>query len=187
MGVSKTRLARDISLAHAARVARGLTRKTLATVYPDPRWECQLHIAPAKYLHRNWGGLWPSGVARTPQVCGGLGTKLTHALATSGAQQCVIIGTDCPELTRADIADAFAALKRHDAVIGPAKDGGFYLLGLKKPDAWRGLFDGVRWSSDDTLLDLMRNIPPMRKVCKLRPLADIDTGDDYKTWQMASK
>ncbi|PWE17630.1 hypothetical protein DDZ18_08185 [Marinicauda salina] len=92
----------------------------------------------------------------------------------------VVIGSDAPGVTRADIAAAFAALRRHDAVIGPAEDGGYWLLGLKAP-APAGLFDGVRWSHSGTRGDVERNLARFgMSWTHLRTLADIDEADDLK-------
>ncbi|XBQ16359.1 MAG: DUF2064 domain-containing protein [Oceanicaulis sp.] len=91
----------------------------------------------------------------------------------------VVIGTDAPQITRADIAAAFAALKRHDAVIGPAADGGYWLLGLARP-APAGLFDGVRWSHAQTRSDLEARLARcgLQKIAYLRALRDIDEAGD---------
>ncbi|MGY6662809.1 MAG: TIGR04282 family arsenosugar biosynthesis glycosyltransferase [Glycocaulis sp.] len=86
-----------------------------------------------------------------------------------------IIGTDAPDITRRDVALAFALLKRHDAVIGPASDGGYWLLALKAPPP-PGLFDGIRWSSVHTRRDLEARLRThgLARIAHLRELADVD-------------
>jgi glycosyltransferase A (GT-A) superfamily protein (DUF2064 family) len=86
-----------------------------------------------------------------------------------------VIGTDAPDITRRDVARAFALLKRHDAVIGPASDGGYWLLALEGPPP-RGLFEGIRWSSADTRSDLEARLREhgLARIAHLRELADVD-------------
>ena len=81
----------------------------------------------------------------------------TSAFA-EGYQHVCIIGTDCFELTSSRISEAFIKLKEHDAVMGPAKDGGYYLLGMKKPHP--EFFQGKAWSTatvgSDTISDFKK-------------------------------
>src|SRR3989442_12354416 len=94
---------------------------------------------------------WLDRVARLefrPQVGRDLGARLTHAFArhfADGAKRVVIIGTDCPGVTRHLIHQAFTALGRRDVALGPALDGGYYLIGLAAPQA--ALFRGISRST----------------------------------------
>jgi len=83
----------------------------------------------------------------------------------------IVIGTDCPQVTRNDIADGFEALKKYKAVFGPADDGGFWLMGMRGPVSAK-VFEDVRWSHKDTLSDIERNIGG--QVHHLRTLIDVD-------------
>jgi glycosyltransferase A (GT-A) superfamily protein (DUF2064 family) len=98
-----------------------------------------------------------------------------------GGAPTLVIGADAPQVTRADIAAAFKALKRHDAVIGPAEDGGYWLLGLNAP-APAGLFDGVRWSHAQTRGDLEARMAALglARIAHLRTLRDVDEAGDLK-------
>ena len=98
-----------------------------------------------------------------------------------GGATTVIIGADAPQVTRADIAAAFKALKTHDAVIGPAEDGGYWLLGLNAP-APAGLFNGVRWSHGRTRADLETRMRALglTRIHHLRTLRDVDEAGDLK-------
>ena len=98
-----------------------------------------------------------------------------------GAPTCVI-GADAPQITRADIAAAFRGLKRHDAVIGPAEDGGYWLLALNAP-APAELFDDVRWSHAETLADLEARLRDcgLVRIKHLRALRDVDEAGDLIT------
>jgi rSAM/selenodomain-associated transferase 1 len=105
-----------------------------------------------------------------------------RAAFQDGAERVVIIGSDLPELSTALLQRAFAALESHPAVMGPARDGGYYLLGMRT--MIHGLFDGIRWSTDEVLartLDRLRaaGIEP----ALLDPLSDVDeVGDLPAGW-----
>jgi rSAM/selenodomain-associated transferase 1 len=87
-----------------------------------------------------------------------LGSRMHAALraALQRSTHAVLIGTDCPEYDTAYLGKAFAALERHDAVLGPAADGGYALIGLKQPA--RALFDGIPWGSDRVLATTRRRL-----------------------------
>jgi rSAM/selenodomain-associated transferase 1 len=89
------------------------------------------------------------GVEVRAQAPGDLGERLRAAFAVlfdEGAARVIAIGSDSPTLPFARLLAADAALRAHDAVIGPAEDGGYYLIGLSRPE-WR-FFEGIPWSSD---------------------------------------
>jgi glycosyltransferase A (GT-A) superfamily protein (DUF2064 family) len=94
-----------------------------------------------------------------------------------------IIGADIPGIRRAHVARAFDALGQHDAVLGPAHDGGFWLIGLRRtgrvPD---GLFQGVRWSTSHALRDTINSLDGQRVALTDR-LHDIDTEADLRALQ----
>jgi glycosyltransferase A (GT-A) superfamily protein (DUF2064 family) len=91
----------------------------------------------------------------------------------------VIIGADIPNIKPGFINDAFDALGNHEAVVGPALDGGYWLIGLKRgatpiPNL---LFKGVYWSSETTLSDTLNSLGA-NKVKHIVQLRDVDTVDD---------
>ena len=111
-----------------------------------------------------------------------LGERMKNAfeqIFALGADEAIIIGSDCPELNTDIIHQAFEALNEKDAVIGPAKDGGYYLLGMKKPLPF--VFENKEWSTDsvfkDTTNDLHTNGLSFGLV---RQLSDVDTVDDLR-------
>ena len=73
--------------------------------------------------------------------------------SSEGADRVVIIGADCPEVTASLLEDAFARLSTNDLVLGPASDGGYYLIGLRRPNAQ--LFTDISWSSDRVLEEML--------------------------------
>lgn len=90
-----------------------------------------------------------TGVKVAPQAEGDLGTRLASAFADGFASGCTAvcaIGTDHPTLQRSSILDAFNALGSHDLSLGPADDGGYYLLAARGYHP--GLFEGIAWSTD---------------------------------------
>lgn len=109
-----------------------------------------------------------------------LGDRMKNAfeqIFALGADEAVIIGSDCPQLSSHIIEDAFTLLDTKDVCIGPAKDGGYYLLGMKKPLPF--LFENKEWSTDsvfgDTVINLNEN---QLSFGLLPPLSDVDTVDD---------
>lgn len=121
----------------------------------------------------------PPGQAWTLQVGADLGARMSHAFVVTlaRARACVLIGTDCPALTPAHIRQAFDELARNDAVVIPAEDGGYVLIGLNAPRP--ELFEGVRWGGPT----VFKATQARMTLCGLRaaylaPLPDLDTPDD---------
>jgi uncharacterized protein len=90
----------------------------------------------------------------------------------------VIIGSDTPGVAPRHIHQAFQALGHSDAVIGPAPDGGYWLIGLKRFPVVPSVFENVRWSTADAFADTITNMKGLR-VAKLETLNDVDTGSDF--------
>ena len=95
-----------------------------------------------------------------------------------------IIGTDCPGLRASHLAGAFAALETADVVLGPATDGGYYLLGLRQPQP--ELFRNKAWSTDSVLADTVADARRLGlRVALLPELRDVDDVDDLAAWNAA--
>lgn len=165
MGKAKTRLAADIGRVHAHRLYRAMLSKVIRHVQ-DARWDTVIMATPKRAIGKvqEWEGL-----PQYLQARGSLSPRLLAAF--DGRGPVIVIGTDCPQVTRSDIADGFKALRRHDAVFGPADDGGFWLMGMNTP-VQPSIFDNVRWSHKDTLSDVEANIEG--PVKHLRTLIDVD-------------
>lgn len=120
-----------------------------------------------------------------PQGQGGLGERLSKSFDdafSSGADRVVIIGSDCPDITQMDIESAWAALENHDVVLGPAEDGGYWLIGLRAPQPV--LFKKIAWSSDTVFEEtLSRAVANDLAVHVLRKLSDIDTIENLRRLQ----
>ncbi len=172
VGVGKTRLAAEIGKTQAWRINRALQARTLH-VACDRRWRTLLCVTPDQSAAHTIA-VWPRAIARLPQGGGDLGARLARALA--GRRNVALIGTDCPGLTRALIKRAFAALKRAPFALGPAHDGGFWLLAARSGDVAARAMAGVRWSSQHAAADVLRNLGG--EVALLPMLRDVDVAAD---------
>jgi len=174
-GRVKTRLGREIGMVEAAWWFRHQVTRLLRRI-EDPRWQTVLAVAPDR------AGLaarvWPAHLPRIPQGPGDLGDRMERVLRGCPPGPVCIIGADIPGITRAHVARAFAALGHHDAVFGPATDGGYWLVGMKRvqpPPAT--LFREVRWSTQHALEDSIASLPGAR-VALVDRLQDVDTAAD---------
>lgn len=180
-GRVKTRLGRDIGNIAATWWFRHQSARLIRRLR-DPRWRIVLATAPDRAVSSR---IWPGDIARQPQGQGDLGQRMKSMLRQAGAApgQCnqgriCLIGADIPGITRAHIARAFAMLGSHDAVFGPAPDGGYWLVGVKHPARLpQSLFQNVRWSSEHALADTLRGLPGYR-IALTDQLRDVDTGAD---------
>lgn len=113
---------------------------------------------------------------------GDLGLRLHRAFVQAfvhGARRVVIIGADCPDLGPAIFAQAFAALERKDLVMGPAIDGGYYLVGLNQPAPT--LFTEIPWGSGAVLAATLKQAQALNlSTHLLEPLADVDRPEDLR-------
>lgn len=175
-GRTKSRLARAVGARTAAGVSRALLEHTVAVARAAPGWRVVLSFAesPRTEWSRNLG------VAVESQCEGDLGDRMRHAFerrALEGAEAAVIIGSDCPELRVVHLESAAAALQRRPVVLGPARDGGYWLIGQRLPGA--DLFEGVPWS-DRTTATATRRVIRRRGLAwaELDLLQDVDTVED---------
>jgi hypothetical protein len=175
-GVGKTRLAAGIGRAAALRANRAMQAHTLRTVC-DPRWRVRLAVAPDMALATRLPRVWPPRIVRVAQGGGDLGARLARALrAVKGPV--AVIGTDCPQLRARDVAIAFQALGRARVAIGPAEDGGFWILAARRAYDVLPALAGVRWSSAHALADLAAGVKT--PVERLRTLRDVDEAADWR-------
>ena len=174
-GRVKTRLGRGIGMPAAAWWFRHQTRRLIRRLR-DPRWQINLAVSPDKQGLTSH--FWPADVPRYPQGNGNLGARMKRVFDTMPPGPVLIIGADIPGIRKAHVAGAFRELGAHEAVIGPAQDGGYWLIGLKRqrPTPPR-LFANVRWSSENALLDTVFTMCGHR-VTYLDILQDVDTAAD---------
>ena len=173
-GRVKTRLGRDVGMTVAAWWFRRQTASLLRRIR-DPRWNVWLAVSPDREGLQS--KIWPADIPRIPQRQGDLGQRMARVMHAAGGPVCVI-GADIPGITRPHIAAAFRALGNHDSVFGPAPDGGYWLVGLKRANPLPPtLFQNVRWSSAHALSDTIASLPGQR-IAQVATLADVDTARD---------
>lgn len=177
-GRVKTRLSRGIGMVPAAWWFRHQTAALLRRL-GDPRWQLILAVSPdrAGLASR----IWPVHLPRVAQGPGDLGERMGRLLRGLPPGPVAIVGGDIPGLGKPHIARAFAALGDHEAVFGPAPDGGYWLVGMKRiapPPAT--LFKGVRWSSPHALSDSMASLGKCR-IALVDTLRDVDTAADLSS------
>lgn len=171
LGTVKRRLARDIG----DRAALCFYINTLTRLVWDLARDRRFRTVVALTPDRGWLPL-PPCVKRVPQGHGDLAKRMHRAAERFRRGRVVIIGSDIPDATADDVADAFRALGRGNATFGPAEDGGYWLVGLG-PRRPAHPFAAVRWSGPNALEDTLANFAGYR-VCRLRTLNDVDTVDD---------
>lgn len=188
MGRVKTRLAADLGVVEAWRAYRLMAGAALLRLARPGRWRLVAAITPDRPRGtRAWGRLF--GRARgtacdtVGQGTGDLGRRMENAFRAVarrfGPAPMALIGTDIPTISPDMIGQCFRRLGRHRAVLGPATDGGFWLVGLRDPGAARALFRGVRWSTADALGDTRLNAERCyggNGVGLLTRLDDVDRG-----------
>ncbi len=174
-GECKTRLIPAVGEQGAANIHRILAERTTALLLDS---QCRVTVATTGASHNdfaNWLGDRPMLVEQ------GQG-DLTDRLLPFAAQAPVILfGADTPDLARHHVEAAIAGLRDHDVVIGPAEDGGYYLIGLAHP--MPQLFTAMPWSTDQVLPETLRRldqdgIAPLL----LETLSDCDRPEDLARW-----
>jgi hypothetical protein len=174
-GRVKTRLARELGVATATRFARQAMAALLARMSRGLARPTAIAIA----VDGGMGVLfWPRGVALMPQDRGDLGARMQRIMARMPPGPVVIIGTDVPGISATQIRAAFRLLGAHDAVLGAASDGGYWLVGMRRRPRLLAPFKGVRWSTTHALADTLANLNG-RSIARVATLADVDDARDF--------
>lgn len=180
-GSVKTRLAEALGPEGACAAYRRLVETLLENLAPLASVELCFSPSDAGTEVKPW---LRTGWSMIPQTSGDLGERIHSAFAThflTDAQRVVLIGSDCPELTVRDIEAAWLALEEHDVVLGPARDGGYWLIGLRSPQPM--LFTGMPWSTDRVFAETKRRAHEHDlRVAVLRELSDVDMITDWERW-----
>lgn len=185
-GKTKTRLIPALGAEGAAQLQRQMTEHTLVQarkLHGDRAVSLEIQFAGNSYQSMQaWLG---PELNYQQQSEGDLGQKMHAAFAKSfadGVARTVAIGTDCPDIDAELLAAAFEAIAQHDLVLGPAEDGGYYLIGLKRliPE----LFVGVKWGTSEVLATTNRIAQTLGVSTFLLPLLnDVDRPEDLPIWQ----
>lgn len=185
-GTTKTRLIPSLGEQGAADLQQEMTRHTLAVAR---RWRAH---SPADLEVRFTGGseddmrsMFGEDVTYVDQGDGSLGERMHRAFRDGlhmPNQRMVTIGSDCPGITPLILRKAFAALEKHDAVVGPAIDGGYYLIGMRLPQP--ALFREIDWGSASVFAQTMAACRALGlRVATLEPLSDVDEPGDVQVWE----
>jgi hypothetical protein len=171
LGTVKRRLAKDIGDRAALRFHTATLLRLLRSLRRPRRFRIVLALTPDGAKDR-----LPIRVMRIEQGSGDIGKRMDTACRRFPRGNVAIIGSDIPDANAADLDAAFRALGSHDAVFGPAEDGGYWLvaLGPRRPAQ---PFVNARWSTEHALADTLRNFRG-RRVALLRTLRDVDTAGD---------
>jgi rSAM/selenodomain-associated transferase 1 len=178
-GTVKTRLAKDIGEAAATEIYRQLAEEVLLRTRPETReYERIIFYSPTDMLGRFEE--WIPGERFRPQKGGDVGEVMSNAfneMFDYGAAKAVVTGTDIPGLHRGIIGQAFSELDRSEVVIGPAEDGGYYLIGMKLPRP--EVFHGISWGTAKVLRETLSRIKELQLTPSiLAPLSDLDNVGD---------
>ncbi|WP_245889978.1 TIGR04282 family arsenosugar biosynthesis glycosyltransferase [Celeribacter persicus] len=175
LGRVKTRLGLDLGLVAATWWYRHQVMRTLRNLR-DPRWRIVLAVSPDREGMRS--RIWPGYLPRIPQGSGDLGSRMARCLAYVGGAPSCLIGSDIPGIRKHHIQAAFAGFGSYSAMIGPATDGGYWLIGLRHPAQQpAGFLRNVRWSTEYALEDTLASAPSLNwGRCDV--LSDVDTGAD---------
>jgi uncharacterized protein len=179
-GRVKSRLAKQIGSTEALRFYRVTTARLIRSLARDPRWRLAIAVTPdADRLSR----FWPAEVPRLPQGVGGLGARMVRLLLRTSQHPVVVIGSDIPGVQPAHITDALRQVTGSNLVLGPAPDGGYWLIarGAGARPFKPGVFDDVRWSTASAMDDTVAAWGG--PVDFVHELADVDTIADYRQWR----
>ena len=205
LGQGKRRLAAAIGDIAAWRFQRAALNTLLARLARDKRWTTVLAVTPDRAERRmdygaerqmdygaerrmDYGAERRMDAPRAAGRCvfgqgsGDLGARMARALRAAPPGPAVLVGADIPELCADHVWRAFRALGRADAVFGPARDGGYWLIGLGRARRHLGL-GFVRWSSPHALADSRAALGSGRRIALIDVLSDIDDGADYALWR----
>ncbi len=180
LGKAKTRIAKTMGDEKALSIYKELLQHTLDTTL---QVDCSRHLFYSAHINREdqWS---EKDFIKQLQIEGGLGDKIKDAFKTvmKTADSCLIIGSDCGDMSADILNQAFTALRSHDVVLGPTFDGGYYLLGVSKPDL--ELFDGVAWSTETVYEQTLEKVKAASVTYfELPKLHDIDYEEDYLRWK----
>ncbi len=176
-GTVKTRLAKSIGPEAACQAYMEMSRSVLETLHGFNR--VQLRFTPDDAKSETQSLLQP-GWSSAPQGSGDLGERMKRAFQET-AGPAILIGTDTPTIEPTDLDEARSALEIHPLVIGPARDGGYWLIGMR--ECYPDLFTGIHWSTDRVFSETMNRAKQAGlPVQTLQTLADIDTKADWEKW-----
>lgn len=178
-GTVKTRLAKEIGETAALEAYRELVHRLIENLRDLSNVELRYTPDDAAEEIDGWRLVsWTLAA----QGGGDLGTRMQRAFEQSlktDRKKAIVIGSDCPTITVSDIRQGFDKLAFHDAVLGPSRDGGYWLIGLKR--AHPKLFRNMKWSTATVFQETLNRMRRLNLTCAILPeKTDID---DAKSWE----
>ncbi len=178
----KTRLIPTLSPCGAADIYRRLAGRMIDCSLQSRLAEVQLWCYP-DIRHEFFCRYARAGVGIHPQQGIDLGDRMyqgaKHALSEPGINKVLIVGSDCPTIDEHYLDDALEKLNSHDAVLGPAEDGGYGLIGLTRAEP--GLFTNIVWSTNNVCAETCRRMNKFNYSWSLLPLLwDVDRPEDLE-------
>ncbi|MDY6939021.1 MAG: TIGR04283 family arsenosugar biosynthesis glycosyltransferase [Cyanobacteriota bacterium] len=185
-GQTKTRLIPALGAAGAAELQWQMTEQTLASFLPLlERKTLQVDVCYTGGTRRQMQRWLGENFTYRSQGTGDLGARLTRAFDSAfdrGLERAIAVGIDCPTIDPSTVDKAFEALENCDLVLGPAVDGGYYLIGLRR--AVPKLFAGIDWGGDRVLAQTVAAAESLGlSIAYLAPQADIDRPEDLAVWE----
>lgn len=180
LGKAKTRLASTVGDERALAIYNELLRHTRETVLKVEN--CEKHLFYSSFVDKedNWSN---EDFNKKLQPSGDLGTRMTTAFEDvfETNQPVLIVGSDCASLTAEILEEAIESLKSFDFVIGPAEDGGYYMIGMNEFSPT--IFKNIEWSTEKVLPQTISKIQELRKTFGLlATLSDIDYEEDWEKY-----
>jgi rSAM/selenodomain-associated transferase 1 len=181
-GAVKTRLAEALGPEAAAELYRAMAEEVVRRTHPRGGEYRRFFFYTPDEARCEMGGWFPVETW-LPQRGEDLGARMVAAFDDAfrrGARRTAIIGTDAPSVSRERVIEAFEALGGYDVAVGPASDGGYYLLALGSPRP--ELFEGIAWSTPSVLAQTLERAATLGlRVRLLKSLSDIDTMADVRS------
>lgn len=179
-GEVKTRIARELGAERAAEIYSQMAKRIIGKVWRPDAYRAVIYFDPPDREKdvRAWLGI--DDLSCEPQSPGTIGDRMSNAFErvfSEGAEKAVLIGTDVPEIAGGTITGAFDLLEETEVVLGPTEDGGYYLIGLTRPQP--EIFLNIDWSTNLVLrqsIDRINGQALSRRL--LATLKDLDTAND---------
>lgn len=188
-GKTKTRMIPALGAEGAAKLQKQMTEHTLANARKlklSRSLNIQVYFAGGtKQLMEEWLG---TDITYYPQAEGDLGKRMDSAIKNAlvtEMKRVVTIGIDCPDINQSILNQAFSALKQKDLVLGPAADGGYYLIGVNRliPE----LFKNINWGTETVLAETQTIANRLNLTVEYLPiLRDVDRPEDLPVWEKFS-
>ena len=184
-GLTKTRLIPELGPQGAAQLHKNLVERIVGIVssyIKDKKVKLMISFDHSDIKQtKNWLG---SQLKFLKQKGDTLGNKMNNSLNSvlgNGVDKAILIGTDIPEISSKHLGVALTELENYDTVLGPASDGGYYLIGMKNNSYSSKIFQNINWSGKSVMQKTIKNIVELgMDYYLLDKLNDIDTSEDLK-------